>query len=186
MYHRPSFPKTFASKFGRHRVQRRHRVLARVLLLLDAVLVTDRARVERLHRLGGVQVAALDLAVRLVGLAETTLEAHEGLGALLVREATRELDVALGEEALAGLDDASVDGPSSVREGEGERGGGGEGGDAAAELLPRRAFARRSYVRSSSSSRSDGASTVRRRALDEVDVASSEEARATIAAERRR
>ena len=86
--------------------------------------------------LGGVQVAALDLAVRLVGLAETSLEAHEGLGALLVREATRELDVALGEEALAGLDDASVDGASGVREGEGERGGGGEGGDAAAELLP--------------------------------------------------
>mmetsp|Transcript_476 Transcript_476/g.1847 ORF Transcript_476/g.1847 Transcript_476/m.1847 type:complete len:369 (+) Transcript_476:49-1155(+) len=68
----------------RHRVRRRRRVLARVLLLLDAVLVTDRARVERLHRLGGVQVPALDLAVRLVGLAETTLEAHEGLCALLV------------------------------------------------------------------------------------------------------
>ena len=125
---------------GRHRLHRRHRVTAVVLLLLHAVRLGHRARVEGLDGFGGVEIPALDLAVGFVGFAEASLEAYEGFVALLVGEASRELFLALGEEALAGLDGARVraDGGGGSGEGERDRGGRGEGDRAVANFIPPR------------------------------------------------
>jgi hypothetical protein len=78
------------------------------------------------------------LAVGFVGFAEASLEAYEGFVALLVGEASRELFLALGEEALAGLDGARVraDGGGGSGEGERDRGGRGEGDRAVANFIP--------------------------------------------------
>ena len=125
---------------GRHRLHRRHGVTAVVLLLLHAVRLGHRARVEGLDGFGGVEIPALDLAVCFVGFAEASLEAYEGFVALLVGEASRELFLALGEEALAGLDGARVraDGGGGSGEGERDRGGRGEGDRAVANFIPPR------------------------------------------------
>mmetsp|Transcript_37243 Transcript_37243/g.92072 ORF Transcript_37243/g.92072 Transcript_37243/m.92072 type:complete len:483 (-) Transcript_37243:311-1759(-) len=118
----------------RHGVEGRHGVLARVLLLLHAIVLADGARVERLHRRARVQVPALDLAVPLVRAPEARVEAHQALRAFLVGQASRQLQLAALEEALAGAHGAPVHGEGVGRggegegEGEGERGAGAGGG----------------------------------------------------------
>ena len=64
-----------------------------------ALLLGDCARVERADRGVVVQVSALDLAVRLVRSTRACVEAHERLDALFVRDAPRELFLALAKQA---------------------------------------------------------------------------------------